>query len=41
MDQNERLFMANYKRTPEEAAQAALDWDSTMSEFDEMKEVEL
>jgi hypothetical protein len=41
MSQNERCFIADYKRTPDEAAQAAIDWDSTMSEFEDMKDVEL
>jgi len=31
-DSDERMFQTEGKRTPDEAAQAALDWDSTAGE---------
>lgn len=31
-DDDERIFRADGKRTPDEAAQAAEDWDSTAEE---------
>jgi hypothetical protein len=31
-DSDERMFCTNGERTPDEAAQAALDWDSTAGE---------
>lgn len=32
MGDEDRVFMANFKRTPDEAAQALDDWDSTAEE---------
>ena len=31
-DNTDRIFMANNKRTPSEAMEAAMDWDSTAEE---------
>ena len=40
-DDNDRVFMAETRRTPNEAAQAALDWDSTIDEREATKDIEL
>ena len=34
-DDEERRFIAKSRRTPDEAAQAAIDWDSTAEELAE------
>jgi hypothetical protein len=39
-DSDERMFCTQGKRTPDEAAQAALDWDSTAEERAENAEIE-
>ena len=38
---NERIFVADSRRSPDEAAQAAIDWDSTAVEREQFKDVEL
>lgn len=38
---DERIFMAENRRTPDEAAEAAMDWDSSIEAIEEMKGVEL
>jgi len=40
-DSGDRVFMGNNKRTPDEAAEAAMDWDSTIEEREEFQGVEL
>ena len=40
-DDNDRVFMAETRRTPNEAAQAVLDWDSTIDEREATKDIEL
>lgn len=35
----ERMFLSNGRRTPDEAAQAKADWDETIEERDSIKEV--
>ena len=39
-DGDDRVFMAQGKRTPDEAAQAADDWDSTMLERNQFDGIE-
>jgi hypothetical protein len=39
-DSDERMFQTEGKRTPDEAAQAALDWDSTAEERAEYADIE-
>jgi len=41
MGDPERIFMAMGKRTPDEAAQAAEDWDTTAEEREQFKEMEI
>jgi len=41
MGDSDRTFMAMGKRTPDEAAQAAEDWDTTAEEREQFKEMEL
>ena len=41
MDDSERTLLAMEKRTPDEAAQAAEEWDFTAEEREEFKDVEL
>ena len=39
MGDSDRTFMAMGKRTPDEAAQAAEDWDTTAEEREQFKDV--
>ena len=41
MGDDDRVFMAMGKRTPDEAAQAAEDWDTTAEEREQFKEMEI
>ena len=40
-DTVERVFEADQRRTPNEACQAAMDWDSTEQEREMTKDIEL
>jgi hypothetical protein len=41
MGDDERYLKTESRRTPEEACQAAMDWDSTIIEREETKDIEL
>jgi len=41
MGMDDRVFMAEARRTPDESAQAATDWDSTAEEREQLKDLDL